>query len=204
MENFLYLLPEVFLFVVATILLILGLFIKNIRLINNLSIISLLIGLILIINQPYQSIFDNSYVIDEFSTVFKSMILIGSIASLMMFISSKEDLHIDFYEFPILIIFATLGMMVMVSSNDLLSMFIGLELQSLSLYVLAALNRNSLLSSEAGIKYFILGALSSGLLLFGISYIYGFSGNTNFNLSAVNYDTESLGLLLGIVLSLQD
>ena len=199
MENFLYLLPEVFLFVVATILLILGLFIKNIRLINNLSIISLLIGLILIINQPYQSIFDNSYVIDEFSTVFKSMILIGSIASLMMFISSKEDLHIDFYEFPILIIFATLGMMVMVSSNDLLSMFIGLELQSLSLYVLAALNRNSLLSSEAGIKYFILGALSSGLLLFGISYIYGFSGNTNFNLIAVNYDTESLGLLLGIV-----
>ena len=199
MENFLYLLPEVFLFVVATILLILGLFIKNIRLINNLSIISLLIGLILIINQPYQSIFDNSYVIDEFSTVFKSMILIGSIASLMMFISIKVDLHIDFYEFPILIIFDTLGMMVMVSSNDLLSMFIGLELQSLSLYVLAALNRNSLLSSEAGIKYFILGALSSGLLLFGISYIYGFSGNTNFNLIAVNYDTESLGLLLGIV-----
>ena len=87
MENFLYLLPEVFLFVVATILLILGLFIKNIRLINNLAIISLLIGLILIINQPYQSIFDNSYVIDEFSTVFKSMILIGSIASLMMFLS---------------------------------------------------------------------------------------------------------------------
>ena len=77
----------------------------------------------------------------------------------MMFISSKEDLHIDFYEFPILIIFATLGMMVMVSSNDLLSMFIGLELQSLSLYVLAALNRNSLLSSEAGIKYFILGLI---------------------------------------------
>mgnify|MGYP003329480179 CR=1 FL=1 len=151
------------------------------RKIKFLAIISLRIGLILIINQPYQSIFDNSYVVDEFSTVFKSMILIGSIASLMMFISSKEDLHIDFYEFPILIIFATLGMMVMGSSNELLSMFIGLELQSLSLYVLAALNRNSLLSSEAGIKYFILGALSSGLLLFGISYIYGFSGNTNFN-----------------------
>ena len=87
----------------------------------------------------------------------------------------------------------------MVSANDLLAMFIGLELQSLSLYVLAALNRNSLLSSEAGIKYFILGALSSGLLLFGISYIYGFSGNTNFNLIAVNINPESLGLIIGIV-----
>ena len=87
----------------------------------------------------------------------------------------------------------------MVSSNDLLLMFIGLELQSLGLYVLAALNRNSLLSSEAGIKYFILGALSSGLLLFGISYIYGFTGNTNFNLIAVNYSEDSLGLIIGIV-----
>ena len=127
------------------------------------------------------------------------MIFIGSIVTLVMFVSSREDLHINLYEFPILILFSTLGMMVMVSSNDLLAMFIGLELQSLSLYVLAALNRNSLLSSEAGIKYFILGALSSGLLLFGISYIYGFSGNTNFNLIAVNYNSESLGLLIGIV-----
>ena len=118
------------------------------------------------------------------------MIFIGSIVTLVMFVSSREDLHINLYEFPILILFSTLGMMVMVSANDLLAMFIGLELQSLSLYVLAALNRNSLLSSEAGIKYFILCALSSGLLLFGISYIYGFSGNTNFNLIAVNYNSE--------------
>ena len=130
---------------------------------------------------------------------FKVMILIGSAASLVMFFSSKEDQHINFYEFPILILFSTIGMMVMVSSNDLLLMFIGLELQSLGLYVLAALNRNSLLSSEAGIKYFILGALSSGLLLFGISYIYGFTGNTNFNLIAVNYSEDSLGLIIGIV-----
>ena len=158
-----------------------------------------LIAVALVINQPYQSIYLNSYVIDEFSSLFKIMIFIGSIVTLVMFVSSREDLHINLYEFPILILFSTLGMMVMVSANDLLAMFIGLELQSLSLYVLAALNRNSLLSSEAGIKYFILGALSSGLLLFGISYIYGFSGNTNFNLIAVNYNSESLGLLIGIV-----
>ena len=199
MENILNIIPEIFIFCSALILLILGLFIKNIKLINNLAILSLLIAVALVINQPFQSIYLNSYVIDEFSSLFKIMIFIGSIVTLVMFVSSREDLHINLYEFPILILFSTLGMMVMVSANDLLAMFIGLELQSLSLYVLAALNRNSLLSSEAGIKYFILGALSSGLLLFGISYIYGFSGNTNFNLIAVNYNSESLGLLIGIV-----
>ena len=155
--------------------------------------------MVIILNQSFQSILQNSFIIDEFSKIFKVMILIGSAASLVMFFSSKEDQHINFYEFPILILFSTIGMMVMVSSNDLLLMFIGLELQSLGLYVLAALNRNSLLSSEAGIKYFILGALSSGLLLFGISYIYGFTGNTNFNLIAVNYSEDSLGLIIGIV-----
>ena len=155
--------------------------------------------MVIILNQSFQSILQNSFIIDEFSKIFKVMILIGSASSLVMFFSSKEDQHINFYEFPILILFSTIGMMVMVSSNDLLLMFIGLELQSLGLYVLAALNRNSLLSSEAGIKYFILGALSSGLLLFGISYIYGFTGNTNFNLIAVNYSEDSLGLIIGIV-----
>ena len=199
MQSLVYILPEIFLFIVATVLLVTGLFLKNIKLINLLAIFSLLVTVILILNQPFQSAFLNSFVVDEFSLVLKVMILIGSIASLIMFVSSKDDLNINIYEFPILIIFSTIGMMVMVSANDLLAMFIGLELQSLSLYVLAALNRNSLLSSEAGIKYFILGALSSGLLLFGISYIYGFSGNTNFNLIAVNINPESLGLIIGIV-----
>ena len=193
------LLPEIIIFLGGCFLLILGLFVKNIKIINNASILLIVIVLILILFQPVQSILENSFVVDEFSQVFKVMILLGSLSCLIMFNSSKEDLHINIYEFPILILFASIGMMIMVSSNDLLSMFVGLELQSLSLYVLASLNRNSLLSSEAGIKYFILGALSSGLLLFGISYIYGFTGNTNFNLIAVNYNSESLGLLIGIV-----
>ncbi len=199
MTMFLALLPEIIIFISGCFLLILGLFIKNIKVINNASILLIVSVLILIILQPFQSILENSFIVDEFSQVFKIMILIGSLSCLIMFNSSSEDLNINIYEFPILILFASIGMMIMVSSNDLLSMFVGLELQSLSLYVLASLNRNSLLSSEAGIKYFILGALSSGLLLFGISYIYGFSGNTNFNLIAVNYNTESLGLLIGIV-----
>ncbi len=199
MPIFLTLLPEIIVFLGTCFLLILGLFIKKINIINNVSILLIIVAIILIVLQPVQSILQNSFIVDEFSKVFKIMILIGSFTCLIMFNSSKVDLNINIYEFPILILFATIGMLIMVSSNDLLSMFVGLELQSLSLYVLASLNRNSLLSSEAGIKYFILGALSSGLLLFGISYIYGFTGNTNFNLIAVNYNSESLGLLIGIV-----
>ena len=199
MPIFLTLLPEIIIFLGACSLLILGLFVKRINVINNISILLIIIAISLIVLQPVQSIFQNSFIVDEFSKVFKIMILTGSFACLVMFNSSKNDLNINIYEFPILILFASIGMLIMVSSNDLLSMFVGLELQSLSLYVLASLNRNSLLSSEAGIKYFILGALSSGLLLFGISYIYGFTGNTNFNLIAVNYNSDSLGLLIGIV-----
>ena len=199
MPIFLTLLPEVIIFLGACSLLILGLFVKKINVINNVSILLIIIAISLIALQPVQSILQNSFIVDEFSKVFKIMILIGSFTCLVMFNSSKDDLNINIYEFPILILFASIGMLIMVSSNDLLSMFVGLELQSLSLYVLASLNRNSLLSSEAGIKYFILGALSSGLLLFGISYIYGFTGNTNFNLIAVNYNSESLGLLIGVV-----
>ena len=199
MPIFLTLLPEIIIFLGACSLLILGLFVKKINVINNVSILLIFIAISLIVLQPVQSILQNSFIVDEFSKVFKIMILIGSFTCLVMFNSSKDDLNINIYEFPILILFSSIGMLIMVSSNDLLSMFVGLELQSLSLYVLASLNRNSLLSSEAGIKYFILGALSSGLLLFGISYIYGFTGNTNFNLIAVNYNSESLGLLIGIV-----
>jgi len=199
MSMLITLLPEIIIFLGGCFLLILGLFIKKIRIINNAAILLIIVVLILTFFQPVQSILENSFIVDEFSQVFKIMILLGSLVCLILFNSSKEDLHINIYEFPILILFASIGMMIMVSSNDLLSMFVGLELQSLSLYVLASLNRNSLLSSEAGIKYFILGALSSGLLLFGISYIYGFTGNTNFNLIAVNYNPESLGLLIGIV-----
>ena len=199
MPIFLTLLPEIIIFLGACSLLILGLFVKKINVINNVSILLIIIAISLIVLQPVQSILQNSFIVDEFSKVFKIMILIGSFTCLVMFNSSKDDLNINIYEFPILILFSSIGMLIMVSSNDLLSMFVGLELQSLSLYVLASLNRNSLLSSEAGIKYFILGALSSGLLLFGISYIYGFTGNTNFNLIAVNYNSESLGLLIGIV-----
>ncbi|MFL2898941.1 MAG: NADH-quinone oxidoreductase subunit NuoN [Candidatus Pelagibacterales bacterium] len=199
MSIFTIILPEIFLFLSSTFLLMVGLFYKKINIINLLTFLILILTAVLVIYQPSSFGFNNSFVNDEFSKTIKVLILIGSASTLLMFSPSRRKINIDIYEFPILISFASLGMMVMVSSNDLLAMFIGLELQSLSLYVLASLNRNSLQSSESGISYFILGALSSGLLLFGISYIYGFTGNTNFSLISATYDKDSLGLLIGIV-----
>ena len=199
MNIFLPILPELSIFIAAISLLVLGLFIDNIKLIINLAIVSILFAILLILFQPIQSAFNNSLVIDEFSKVIKILILIGSLASIIMYHSSREDLNINLFEFPILILLATIGMMIMVSANDLIAIFIGLELQSLTLYVLAALNRNHLASSEAGLKYFLLGALSSGLLLFGLSYIYGFTGNTNLNLISTTVTSGNIGLIIGIV-----
>ena len=199
MNIFLPILPELSIFIAAISLLVLGLFIDNIKIIINLAIASILFAILLILFQPIQSAFNNSLVIDEFSKVIKILILIGSLASIIMYHSSREDLNINLFEFPILILLATIGMMIMVSANDLIAIFIGLELQSLTLYVLAALNRNHLASSEAGLKYFLLGALSSGLLLFGLSYIYGFTGNTNLNLISTTVTSGNIGLIIGIV-----
>ena len=199
MNIFLPILPELSIFIASISLLVLGLFIDNIKLIINLAIASILFAILLILFQPIQSAFNNSLVIDEFSKVIKILILIGSLASIIMYHSSREDQNINLFEFPILILLATIGMMIMVSANDLIAIFIGLELQSLTLYVLAALNRNHLASSEAGLKYFLLGALSSGLLLFGLSYIYGFTGNTNLNLISTTVTSGNIGLIIGIV-----
>ena len=199
MNIFLPILPELSIFISAVLLLIVGLFVKNIKLIINLAIITLIIAIILVFVQPVQSAFNNSLTIDEFSKIAKTLILIGSLASIVMYHSSREDLNINLFEYPILVLLATIGMMIMVSANDLIAIFIGLELQSLTLYVLAALNRNHLASSEAGLKYFLLGALSSGLLLFGLSYIYGFTGNTNLNLISTTVTSGNIGLIIGII-----
>ena len=102
-------------------------------------------------------------------------------------------------EYPILILCSILGMMVMISSNDLIVFYVGLELQSLALYVLASFNRDQLKSSESGLKYFVLSALSSGLLLYGCSLIYGFSGSTNFNLISQSINSDNHFLTFGIV-----
>jgi NADH-quinone oxidoreductase subunit N len=132
MNIFLPILPELSIFISAVLLLILGLFVKNIKLIINLAIITLITAILLVFVQPVQSAFNNSLTIDEFSKIAKTLILIGSLASIVMYHSSREDLNINLFEYPILILLATIGMMIMVSANDLIAIFIGLELQSLT------------------------------------------------------------------------
>jgi len=199
--NFIY--SELFLAISIMTLLIVGVFKKNSStLIYNLSIISLLICLALIFNFPISEnveLFKNSYKIDYLSSFTKILLISSGIFVLLLSNKYVQIIDINKIEYPILVLSSLLGMMVMVSSNDLILFYIGLELQSLSLYVLASFNRDNLLSSESGLKYFILSALSSGLLLYGCSLIYGFSGSTNFFIIASNLTESSYGLTFGIV-----
>ena len=199
--NFIY--SEIFLSLSIMILLIIGVFKKNSsNLIYNLSIISLLGCLALIFNFPISKnveLFNNSYKIDYLSSFMKILTILSGIFVLLSSSKYVQIIKINKIEYPILALSSILGMMVMISSNDLILFYIGLELQSLALYVLASFNRDNILSSESGLKYFILSALSSGILLYGCSLIYGFSGSTNFNLIAENINQNSYGLTFGIV-----
>ncbi len=126
------------------------------------------------------SIFNNVPIIDDFTSVVKSIILLSALSSVLVSFDYVGRQKINSFEYIILIMFPTLSMLPIVSSHDPISMYLAIELQSLSFHVLAAFQRNNEFSTEAGLKYFILGALSSGLLLFGESIIYGFTGITNF------------------------
>ena len=199
--NFIY--SEIFLCLSIMTLLIIGVFKKNSsNLIYNLSIISLLGCLALIFNFPINDnvkLFNNSYKIDYLSSFMKILTILSGIFVLLSSSKYIQIIKIKKIEYPILALSSILGMMVMISSNDLILFYIGLELQSLSLYVLASFNRDNILSSESGLKYFVLSALSSGLLLYGCSLIYGFSGSTNFNLIAENINQSSYGLIFAMI-----
>ena len=203
MTNLNLIFPEIFISLAIMFLLIVGVFKKNSsNLIYNLTIISSLIALALTFNYPIEtelSLFNESYKIDYLSTFMKILTLVSGI--FVMLTSSKyiQITKILKIEYPILLLSSILGMMVMISSNDLIVFYMGLELQSLALYVLASFNRENLLSTEAGVKYFVLSALSSGLLLYGCSLIYGFSNSTNFVLIAENLNSNNYGLTFGIV-----
>jgi NADH-quinone oxidoreductase subunit N len=158
--------------------------------------------LALIFNFPINEnieLFNNSYKIDYLSSFMKILTILSGIFVLLSSSKYIQLIKINKIEYPILALASILGMMVMISSNDLILFYIGLELQSLALYVLASFNRDNILSSESGLKYFVLSALSSGLLLYGCSLIYGFSGSTNFNLIAENINQGSYGLTFGII-----
>ena len=199
--NFIY--PEIFISLSIMFLLLLGVFKKNsTSLIYNLSIVFLIFTLALIFNYPQQSnvnLFNDSYKIDYFSSFMKILTMCSGIFVLIISSRYLKIFKIFQIEYSILILCSILGMMVMISSNDLIVFYIGLELQSLALYVLASFNRDQIKSSEAGLKYFVLSALSSGLLLYGCSLIYGFSGSTNFITISENINSTQFGLTFGIV-----
>ena len=203
MDQLNLIIPELFLTTSIMILLMLGVFYKNsFNLIFKLSMIVLLATFILLFNHSVDTsakLFNNSYTIDYLSLFMKALTLVACIFVMLSSFDYIKLIGINKIEYPILILSATLGMMIMISSYDLIVFYMGLELQSLSLYVLVSFNRDSYRSTEAGLKYFILSALSSGLLLYGCSLIYGFSNSTNFDLIAQNIDQFNTGSIFGIV-----
>ena len=202
LNNLNILLPEVFLTLSIFSILMIGVFIKNsFNLIFNLSSLILIITIGIILNNPnnQEKIFLDSFTRDGFSNFFKIIILISS---LFVLNSSKNyilDNKLGKFEYPIIILLSILGMFFMVSSNDIILFYLGLELQSLSLYILASMDRDNLKSSESGIKYFVLSALSSGLLLYGCSLLYGFTGSTNFDLIADQLNKDNTGAVFAMV-----
>ena len=204
MENLNLVLPEIFISLSIMFLLVLGVFKKNSsKIIFNISLLALLITAIITFNETSNidrvTLFNNSVVIDYMSSLMKIITLIGAFLVLVISPTYLKTFMIYKIEYPVLILSSVLGMMVMISSNDLIVFYMGLELQSLALYVLATFNRDQVKSSEAGLKYFVLSALSSGLLLYGCSLIYGFSGSTNFNVISNQLNANEYVLTFGIV-----
>ena len=195
--------PEIFLSVSIFSILMIGVFVKkSFNLIFNLTSIIIITTIIIVISNPSneERIFLDSFIRDPFSNYFKVLILLSSFFVLN---SSKNfiiDNQLDKFEYPIIILLSILGMFFMVSSNDLILFYLGLELQSLSLYILASIDRDNLRSTESGIKYFVLSALSSGLLLYGCSLLYGFTGSTNFELIAEQIVEDNTGAVFAMVL----
>jgi NADH-quinone oxidoreductase subunit N len=146
--------------------------------------------------------FYGAFVLDGFARYMKLLTLLGSGFAIAMSVAFARNENFERFEYPVLIVLATVGMMLMLSANDMITLYLGLELQSLSLYVIAAFNRDSTRSTEAGLKYFVLGAVSSGMLLYGMSLVYGFTGQTGFEpiaASLAHAGGSSLGLIFGLV-----
>ena len=207
MPNFYPALPEIFLACSAMAYMMVGVFVnekKALSVVHVLSLASLIIVGILLVSMRGKPMsgFNGQFVSDDFAIYMKLLVLLGSFVTLLMSQSYLKRENMARFEYPVLVLFATVGMMMMVSANDLIALYLGLELQSLSLYVLAAFKRDTTRSSEAGLKYFVLGALSSCMLLYGCSMIYGFTGTTAFDdLAKVlsGPESASIGLIVGIV-----
>ncbi|HLI14073.1 MAG TPA: NADH-quinone oxidoreductase subunit NuoN [Alphaproteobacteria bacterium] len=207
LQNLTLALPEIWLAVCGMALLMIGVFAGEsaARVISWLSALALVVaGVLVVFATPDRSstALGGLFITDSFGAFMKLLVLAGSILSLVMSLDYNEREKIARFEFPVLFVFATTGMFMMISANDLISLYIGLELQNLSLYVVASFQRDSIRSTEAGLKYFVLGALSSGLLLYGASLVYGFAGTTRFGGLAhmlIAHNSPALGVIIGIV-----
>jgi NADH-quinone oxidoreductase subunit N len=197
--------PEIVLGCGAMALLMLGVFLRQdpFRQISWLAVAVLVVTIILVAETPAGgNAFGNIFVVDHFAQYMKILVLSASALSILLSLDYAEREQMARFELPVLILFGTLGMLAMISANDLISLYLSLELQSLALYVVAAFHRDSLRSTEAGLKYFVLGALSSGMLVYGASMIYGFAGTTGFaGLATALTDTAAapIGLIIGLV-----
>ena len=197
-------LPEIFMAIAAMVLLMLGVFRSkdSTALVVWLVLGVLAVAGVLVLRGPDAGVtFNGLFVVNGFTSFAKILTLIGAAISLLMINTWAHNVRMACFEMPLIVLFAVLGMMMMLSANDLISLYMGLELQSLSLYVLAAIQRENQRATEAGVKYFVLGALASGLLLYGSSLIYGFSGTTSFDgiATAMQGGLGSVGVVIGIV-----
>jgi len=202
MENINFFLPEIFLTVSILATLMIGVFFKNSYILVTSIVYGIIISLILIILNSFDvsfKLFSNSFTSNSFTNFFKILILIGTFFILIITQNFIKETKINYFEYSLILLLSVLGMFIMISANDLILFYLGLELQSLSLYILASLNRDNLKSNESGLKYFILSSLASGLLLYGCSILYGFSGSTNFEIISLNTSTENIGTVFAMV-----
>jgi len=197
------LLPEFVLGLGAMALLMLGVFRGEAgsRAVDISSIVLLVIAGVILVTLPVGKLttFGGSFIVDDFSRFLKVLALIGSAAAILLSLDYVKRERQQRFEYSVLILLSTLGMLMLISAADLIALYLGLELMSLPLYVVAASHRDSLRSTEAGIKYFVLGALSSGMLLYGASLIYGFTGTVSFAGIAQAASQGGVGLIFGIV-----
>jgi NADH-quinone oxidoreductase subunit N len=197
--------PELFLAAVTALLLIYGV----VRGETSTAFVSVSTSLALLVTavllfMPYRegTAFASLFIVDRLTTTMKALVLVGAAITVLMSRTYFEDVKAWRFEYPLLVALATLGMMLMISANDLMALYVGLELQSLALYVVAAFQRDSVRSTEAGVKYFVLGSVASGMLLFGASLIYGFCGGTAFvEISKALIDGRGgeIGTVIGLV-----
>lgn len=196
-------LPELVLAVGAMALLMLGAYRgqRATGLVNGLAVVLLAVTGILELTLPSGrlSTFGGSFIVDDFARYLKVLALLGSIATLVLSVEFLSHPSRRIFEYPIIVALSTLGMMVLISANDLILFYLGFELMSLALYVVAASHRDNIKSTEAGLKYFVLGALSSGMMLYGASLIYGFTGTVSFAGLAAGIKTGSIGVEFGLV-----